>query len=145
MTLRLSSILAFVLLFLAVMGFVLRETIIASSYTGMAFQIAGVALMLWARATFGSRSFHLAANPTQGGLVTSGPYRFIRHPIYASLLCIVWAAALTHISIIDISLAVIATIATAIRIVAEEHLVVTMYPEYADYAARTKRILPFII
>jgi hypothetical protein len=34
------------------------------------------ALMIWARLTFGLRSFHPAANPTRGGLVTTGPYIF---------------------------------------------------------------------
>jgi protein-S-isoprenylcysteine O-methyltransferase Ste14 len=37
-----------------------------------------------ARVTFGRRSFHAAANPTAGGLVTTGPYRLIRHPIYTA-------------------------------------------------------------
>jgi len=42
--------------------------------------------MLWARLTFGGRSFHAGANPTAGGVVTTGPYRFVRHPIYAAIL-----------------------------------------------------------
>lgn len=52
----------------------------------IAVQAAAVALFLWARWTFGMRSFHPAANPTEGGIVTSGPYRYLRHPIYAAIL-----------------------------------------------------------
>ena len=66
---------------------------------GIAVQAAAIVLMVWARLTFGRRSFHAAANPTSGGLVTSGPYRFVRHPIYAAACYFVWAGALDHRSL----------------------------------------------
>ena len=59
-------------------------------------QVAAVLLMVWARVTFGARSFHAAANPTGGGLVTTGPYRFIRHPIYTAACLIGWAGVAAH-------------------------------------------------
>jgi protein-S-isoprenylcysteine O-methyltransferase Ste14 len=34
---------------------------------------------------------------------------------------------------------------TAVRIVAEEKLLVTMYPEYREYARATKRVVPFVL
>jgi protein-S-isoprenylcysteine O-methyltransferase Ste14 len=49
-------------------------------------QVVAALLMVWARLTFGIRSFHGTANPTAGGLVTTGPYRYFRHPIYAAIL-----------------------------------------------------------
>ena len=52
----------------------------------LGLQIAGLALVVWARVAFGARSFHAGSTPTEGGLVTSGPYHFIRHPIYAGVL-----------------------------------------------------------
>src|SRR6266516_2249539 len=64
----------------------------------IALQIAAVLLFLWARITFGRRSFHLAANPTEGGLVTTGPYRHIRHPIYTALCLFTGAGAAAHLS-----------------------------------------------
>jgi protein-S-isoprenylcysteine O-methyltransferase Ste14 len=41
-------------------------------------QVLALLLFLWARITFGRRSYHVVADPTAGGLVTDGPYRFIR-------------------------------------------------------------------
>ena len=102
-------------------------------------------LMIWARVTFGKRSFHAAANPTQGGLVTTGPYLFIRHPIYASVLYFLWAGVACHFSVVNLLFGAIGTIGAFIRIYAEEHLIIHQYPEYADYAARTKRVIPFLI
>ncbi len=39
----------------------------------------------------------------------------------------------------------IIVVAAAIRIYLEERLILTKYPEYSEYAKRTKRIIPFII
>ena len=122
-----------------------RDSLISNSIFGKAIQIGSFGLMIWARIALGSRSFHAAANPTQGGLVTSGPYHFIRHPIYASLLFFIWTAALSHFSGPEIVLATVATIGASIRIFTEERLIIAMYPEYREYAARTKRIIPYVL
>jgi len=106
-------------------------------------QAVAVALFVWARATFGLRSFHAAADPTEGGLVTTGPYRRLRHPIYAALALFAGAGAAVHRSAGALFfLLVLAGIAA--RIAAEEALVVARYPEYREYARRTKRLVPFL-
>jgi protein-S-isoprenylcysteine O-methyltransferase Ste14 len=107
-------------------------------------QAAAVGLMIWARVTFGRRSFHATADPTGGGLVTSGPYHFIRHPIYTSVCLFVWAGALGHLSLVSVALAALATAGGLARMLCEERLLVERYPEYLDYAARTARMIPFV-
>ena len=105
-------------------------------------------LMLWARITFGRRSFHAAANPTAGGLVTWGPYRYWRHPIYAAILLFTWAGVLSHgLDPIALALALLATLMTAVRIASEEHYLRAEFPGengYDAYARRTKRLVPFV-
>ena len=105
-------------------------------------QLAAVLLMIWARVTFGRRSFHAAANPTAGGLVTSGPYHFVRHPIYASICLFLWAGVLVNFSLLSISLGALGTAGAVVRMLCEEHLLVRQYPEYHAYAIRTRRLLP---
>ncbi len=70
----------------------------------IALQVAAALLMVWARMTFGMRSFHADAKPTAGGLVTSGTYRYMRHPIYAAICIFVWAGVLGHLSPLPIFL-----------------------------------------
>src|SRR5215813_5692154 len=84
--LKSSSLLAFALLVAVLVALVSLKAVFAVEPIGIAIQVLAVLLMIWARATFGVRSLHAAANPTGGGLVTSGPYRFLRHPIYAAVL-----------------------------------------------------------
>jgi len=103
--------------------------------------------MVWARLTFGLRSFHAAANPTEGGLVTSGPYRYVRNPIYTAAMVFVWTGVLTqgHVpSLMSVFLAVVATLMTFVRILSEEKLLRVTFSDYAAYAARTKRLVPFV-
>jgi len=109
----------------------------------IAVQAAAVVLFIWARATFGLRSFHAAANPTEGGLVTTGPYRWMRHPIYAAILLFAGAGAAARASAGSLFFLLVAA-GAAVRIVAEETLLVGRYPEYRDYARRTKRLIPFL-
>ena len=107
-------------------------------------QFLAAALMLWARAAFGRRSFHAAANPTAGGLVTSGPYRHIRHPIYTAVCLFTVAGVAAHWSW-KTTLALGGMFACVmVRMLFEEKLVSARYPEYQAYAAKTRRMIPCI-
>jgi protein-S-isoprenylcysteine O-methyltransferase Ste14 len=145
MSLKWASILALGPMVAGLVWLIERHEIIARSAPAIAVQVAAVVLMIAARITFGSRSFHAAANPTKGGLVTTGPYRWFRHPIYAAILYFCWSTALDHHSAPAILAAVIVTIGAAVRMHAEETLLVGMYPEYVAYRARTARVVPFVL
>jgi len=124
---------------------VFRESLLASGWIAIAVQAVSALLMLWARLTLGSRSFHATADPTEGGLVTNGPYQYLRHPIYAAILYFLWAGILSHPGITNELLGALVTVGLAARMVAEERLMTERYPEYVEYAARVKRIIPFIL
>jgi protein-S-isoprenylcysteine O-methyltransferase Ste14 len=145
---RKRSLVATILLVVCVVLLLERHALLAASSIGIALQVLAALLMLWARLTFGTRSFHAAANPTAGGLVASGPYRYWRHPIYAAVLLFVWAGVLSHgltPALPDLGLAALATVLTLVRVQTEEQLLRVEMPEYADYAARTKRFIPFVL
>ena len=145
LNLRSASLTGYFILVLALVSLLIQRSLLATGYISITVQLLAVMLMLWARITFGRRSYHAAADPTEGGLVTAGPYAFIRHPIYASILYFLWAAVFSHLSVMNLVLGTIGTIGAFIRIYAEEHLIVDQYPQYAEYAARTKRVIPFLI
>jgi protein-S-isoprenylcysteine O-methyltransferase Ste14 len=142
---RLRSVIAFLVAAGAMVGLWRAGALLAQGWAGGAVQVGAVALMAWARITFGRRSFHAAADPTAGGLVTSGPYRFLRHPIYAAVLYFAWAGALGHAGWWPVLLATLVTLGLGYRMLAEERLVAARYPEYQAWAARTRRLIPGIL
>jgi len=105
-------------------------------------QAIAVGLMAWARITFGGRSFHATADPTEGGLVTSGPYAFVRHPIYTAVCLFVLAGGLAHLSWPTAGLLLLVLAGAIARMLSEEHLLRQRYPEYSAYAARIRRMVP---
>jgi len=60
------SLLATLLLSGTVLLLLLRHSLFAAIPIGIALQVLAALLMVWARLTFGLRSFHAAANPTAG-------------------------------------------------------------------------------
>ena len=146
MTARWASLAATAVLVAAILWLYLFEhALFARGVPAIAIQVLAVLLMLWARLTFGGRSFHAGANPTAGGIVTSGPYRFLRHPIYAAILYFVWAGVGSHRSAPAVAAGLVTTAAVAVRIATEERLLIERYPEYREYAARTRRVIPFVL
>jgi protein-S-isoprenylcysteine O-methyltransferase Ste14 len=128
----------------ALITLLITHRVLSYSPVVIALQLAAIAFMLWARITFGRRSFHAVANPTDGGLVTTGPYRYIRHPIYAAVCLFVTAGVAVHLSWTALSLWGLVVGGTLARIFCEERLVTARYPEYRLYAAKTPRLIPFL-
>lgn len=142
--LKTFSLVALLFMMFAIAGLVVRDSFFSPQPVAIMAEISAVALMVWARLTFGRRSFHAAANPTAGGLVTTGPYRLIRHPIYTAVCIFGWSGILTHWSLINALLGVLLFVGAVGRMLCEEHLIMEAYPEYRDYAQATKRMVPYI-
>jgi|SRR5674476_220225 len=142
--LRTISLAALLLMALALVGLVFRGAFFPSQPVAIIAQVTAVALMVWARLTFGQRSFHAAANPSAGGLVTTGPYRFIRHPIYTAACLFGWSGIPAHWSWINVMLGALLIVSAVGRMLCEERLIIEIYPEYRDYAQATKRMVPYI-
>jgi protein-S-isoprenylcysteine O-methyltransferase Ste14 len=134
----------FLIMVAGIAGLAMTRALFSPNPAVIGAQVAAAALMVWARVAFGRRSFHANATPTAGGLVTSGPYRHIRHPIYTAACLFSVAGALAHPSW-RAGLFVLLVFAGALaRMLAEERLVVIEYPDYAEYAHRTYRMVPFV-
>lgn len=142
--LRIISLASLLLMALALAGLVIQGVFFSLHPLVISAELAAIALMLWARLTFGRRSFHAAANPTTGGLVTTGPYRHIRHPIYTAVCLFGLSAVLAHLSLINALLGALLLAGAIARMLCEERLIIEVYPEYREYAQTTRRMVPYI-
>lgn len=79
-------------------------------------------------------------------LVTRGIYRFIRHPMYASLIFLDWGLFFKRMSWLSGGIALVACAFLLLAALAEERENVRFFGQrYADYMKRTKRFLPFVV
>jgi protein-S-isoprenylcysteine O-methyltransferase Ste14 len=126
------------------LGLLASRTLFSSALLVISVQGLAFGLFLWARVTFGRRSFHLMANPTAGGLVTGGPYRYIRHPIYAAFCLFTSAGVAAHWSWSAGLFGGLVLGSAVLRIFCEESLVTARYPGYAQYSVTTWRMIPYV-
>ena len=78
-------------------------------------------------------------------LVSAGAYRYIRHPLYASLLCFGWGTFLKQPSWLGLALVAITTVALYLTARVEETENLQHFGgEYADYVRQTRMFVPFV-
>jgi protein-S-isoprenylcysteine O-methyltransferase Ste14 len=112
---------------------------------GVAVTGAGVAIRQWSIATLG-RSFtgHVQIQAGQTA-VSTGPYRWLRHPAYAGQwLEMIGVGLATGNGLGAAICAVVPLAGITSRISAEERALATLLPGYADYAEGKPRLVPFI-
>ncbi|MGL4397747.1 MAG: methyltransferase family protein [Hyphomicrobium sp.] len=108
---------------------------------GLAFGIAGLALVTSAIWTLGRHQTTVMPHGQSTTLVTSGPYRWFRNPIYlGEVLMLLAIAEVTKIVWFVVAAAVFALAVTRLQILAEErHLTARFGDAYRDYKTRAKR------
>ncbi len=112
---------------------------------GVAVTGAGVALRQWSIATLG-RSFtgHVQIQAGQT-VVSTGPYRWLRHPSYAGQwLEMIGVGLATGNALSAAICAAVPLAGLTRRISGEERALTTLLPGYTDYAEGKPRLIPFV-
>jgi protein-S-isoprenylcysteine O-methyltransferase Ste14 len=106
---------------------------------------SGLALAVWARIHLGRNWGMPMTQRVEPELVTSGPYRFVRHPIYSGLLLGIVGTALAT----DLLGLIVAVVLTAYfyysASVEEKNLIATFPTAYPAYRTATKMLIPFLL
>jgi protein-S-isoprenylcysteine O-methyltransferase Ste14 len=111
---------------------------------GLALFTLGLGLAVWARVHLGRNWGTPMTQKVEPELVTSGPYRLARHPIYSGILVagLGTAVALSWLWLTAVALAGIYFVYAA-RV--EEHYLTEQFPnDYPPYKRATKMLVPFV-
>ncbi len=77
-------------------------------------------------------------------LITTGPYRYIRHPMYFSLIVFMLAIVLKNFCIINLVSLLVMIVAVILKAIKEERLWIEHHMDYREYYKNSKMIIPFI-
>jgi protein-S-isoprenylcysteine O-methyltransferase Ste14 len=105
----------------------------------------GIALAIWARINLGRNWGMPMTQKAEPELVTSGPYRFVRHPIYSGLLIGLLGTALVTNLVGLILVAIMGGYFYYCASVEEKNLAATFPTAYPSYRTRTKMLIPFVL
>lgn len=112
---------------------------------GAALFACGIAVAVWARIYLGRNWGMPMTEKAEPELVTSGPYRFVRHPIYSGLLLGLLGTALVTNLIGLIIAVVLGGYFYYSASVEEKNLIRTFPTAYPAYRARTKMLIPRVL
>ena len=110
-----------------------------SAFVAMAFIVIGMSLSIYTLAWLG-RSFSIV--PEARRLVTSGPYAYVRHPLYAFEEIAIVGTAMQFVQPWSALLLLVDFGLQLARMRFEEQVLAKAFPEYPAYAARTARLIP---
>ena len=111
---------------------------------GLGLWATGIIVVVWAARVLG-RYMSVEGLTVDHHLVTSGPYRYVRHPVYASFTAIAAGTSLVFRSYLLVGVAVAWVAATIWWVAAEEKLLGSaqgLGDDYRAYARRTGRFVP---
>jgi protein-S-isoprenylcysteine O-methyltransferase Ste14 len=106
---------------------------------GVLLGLVGLGLEIWA---IWHLKFAFSTEPAARRLVTTGPYRLSRHPIYTGG-CIAYVGLLITRPTLPIAIALVVwAVCMRMRMRYEEAILSSVFPAYADYRARVSAIVP---
>lgn len=114
------------------------------SIFGLILTVSGMSILIWGRHTLGKNWSQTVSAKTDHELVTSGPYRWIRHPMYTGGIVACLGSAIA-VGGPFVFLLLLLTPLFLWRVGAEDKLMEEQFPaEYPEYKSRTKALIPFV-
>ena len=113
---------------------------------GILLVLAGYAATLWCYAIMGD-TWRIGIDQNEKNpLVTRGPYRLVRHPIYLFQIVMLAGVALLLPTCLSLIVLIFHVVCVLIKAADEESYLITVHGKtYRDYLSRTGRLLPRVI
>ena len=113
------------------------------SLPALALLACATSLGVWTLAHNRPGNFNIRPEPkTSGRLVTSGPYQYVRNPMYSALLLFAAAEVVAYDDIWKIACWFALALVLLAKALLEERALHALFPGYAEYAKRVRRFIP---
>jgi protein-S-isoprenylcysteine O-methyltransferase Ste14 len=126
-------------------GLVLSVRLESLQIASAGIALCGIFLSIWSVAVMRLRRLSVMPDVrTDSQLVTAGPYRRIRHPMYSGLALFTMGCSLAPGSWPKLLAWLVLMLVLHLKAQREETSLLAAFPEYADYRKRTRRFIPFL-
>jgi protein-S-isoprenylcysteine O-methyltransferase Ste14 len=113
---------------------------------GDAITVAGTAIAIWARLTLKGNWSATVTIKQEHEFIETGPYAFVRHPIYTGLLLAMLGTSIARESWISLLSVPVAGFAWWRKLQTEEQFLTQQFgPRYADYRSRVRALIPGVL
>jgi protein-S-isoprenylcysteine O-methyltransferase Ste14 len=110
---------------------------------GFAVGLAGAVLLVWASVPLGRLMIHEAALLEDHALIESGPFRFVRHPVYSGYLALLFGSGVASLNVCLWLLWPVSLVGILIQAYSEEQILVERFgQDYKRYERQTGRLVP---
>ncbi len=111
---------------------------------GVAVLLGGLAIAVWARVYLGSNWGTPMSQKLEPELVTTGPYRFVRHPIYSGLILGLIGSAVAVDLLWFVAVLILGGYFIYSAKVEERNMQRLFSDTYTQYKRSTKMLIPFV-
>jgi len=118
----------------------------AAYWSGVGLLIAGLGFSIWARRRLGRNWSGTVTLKEDHELIRTGPYRWVRHPIYTGLLVAFVGTAVSLSEWRGVAAIALATLALLLKIRLEEDWMLETFGDgYRRYRAEVRALVPFVL
>ena len=128
----------------SIMYLAITGDIIPSSAFLLILEILFVIFGLWAMAEMKFRFNIFPSLLNNSSLISSGPYKLVRHPMYTSTIFITFIWIINDFTYIRLSAWIMLVIVLNLKTFYEEKILDEEFPEYKIYKSKTKKLIPFL-
>ena len=143
-----QKLINFILTFIQYIGFAIFITISPTIAEGLIWQLIellGILLAIWAIYVMRKSKINIAPQPRKNAvLVSNGPYRIIRHPMYTSIVVAITPVIISHWDANRFFFLMFLYVNLILKLLFEESLLKKHFTGYTNYSKKTWRIFPYI-